>query len=247
MTVYSSFSDEFYVNVQLNTEMDLPSERETVLFFFEQLRKKYPSMKNFYNRERNEYILEEDKEGGSYRWATVEPRRIYSAFVNPPSIDEAAQQSAFVMDMVPHSLSVTPLDCESLSIIFGFDFNYRGNHNALIAEALGHHPVFEKIVEIPGTKLMSNEPSIIFSLDEDCQTRCRISVESRTTPEQMRTGDYAEEQLSVFVVVRHSGSLNEGQTYKSVLETLRKHGQNIVDGFVIDNILVPLQQHIAIK
>ena len=247
MTVYSSFSDEFYVNVQLSTEMDLPSERETVLFFFEQLRRKFPSMKNFYNRERNEYVLEEDKEGGHYRWATVEPRRVYSAFVNPPSVDDAFQQSSFIMDLVPHALSVTPLDCESLSFIFGFDFNYRGNHNALIADALGHYPVFEKLVDIPGTQLMSNEPSIIFALDELCQTRCRISVESRTTPYQLRTGDYAEDQLSVFVVVRHCGSMPDDQSYTTVLESLRKHCQNIVDGYVIDNILVPLQQHIAIK
>ena len=247
MSVYGSLSDDFYVNVQLNTEMDLPGERETVLFFFEQLRKKFPEMKNFYNRERNEYVLEEDKDKGHYRWASVEPRRIYSAFVNPPSVDEAFEQSRFIMDLVPHSLSVTPLDCESLSFIFGFDFTYRGNHNALIAEALGHHPVFEKLNDIPGTRLMSNEPSIIFSLDPECKYRCRVSVESRTSPYQIRTGDFSEDQLSVFVVVRYCDSLDPNQTYVSVLEQLQKHAQNVVDGYVVDNILVPLQQHIAIK
>ncbi len=247
MSVYGSLSDDFYVNVQLNTEMDLPGERETVLFFFEQLRKKFPEMKNFYNRERNEYVLEEDKDKGHYRWASVEPRRIYSAFVNPPTVDEAFAQGKFIMDLVPHALSVTPLDCESLSFIFGFDFTYRGNHNALIAEALGHHPVFEKLNDIPGTQLMSNEPSIIFSMDPECKIRCRISVESRTSPYQIRTGDFSEDQLSVFVVVRYCDSLEPKQSYASILEELQKHAQNVVDGYVVDNILVPLQQHIAIK
>ena len=247
MTVYSSFSDDFYVNVQLTTEMDLPTERETVLFFFEQMRRKFPSMKNFYARERNEYVLEEEKENGQYRWTTIEPRRIYSAYVNPPAIEDGYQQGAFVMDLVPHALSMTPLDCESLSFIVGFDFTYRGNHNLLIADALGHHPVFEKVTELPGMKLLSNEPSIMFALDDQCQTRCRISVESRTSPYQIKSGEYSEDQLSVFVVVRHCGSLGEKQTFGSVLESLREHCQKIVDGFVIDNILVPLQQHIAIK
>ena len=35
----------------------------------------------------------------------------------------------------PFSLSVSPLDCESLNIMFGFDFTYRGNHNQLLVEA----------------------------------------------------------------------------------------------------------------
>ncbi len=247
MNSYSSYSDDFYVNVQLNTEMELPSERETVLFFFEQLRRKFPSMKNFYNRERNEYILEEDKESGSYRWATVEPRRIYSACVNPGSIDDALDQGAFIMDLVPHALSVTPLDCESLSFIMGFDYTYRGNHNDLIAEALGNHPVFDRLPDLPGAKLLSNEPSIIFSLDDSCQTRCRIGIESRTTPYQLRTGEFSDDQLSVLIVVRHCGSLEGEQTYRSVLENLKQHCQAIVDQFLIENVLQPVQEHIAIK
>jgi hypothetical protein len=244
---YSSFSDDFYVNVQLNTEMDLPASRETVLFFFEQLRRKFPTMRNFYQREQGEFVLEEEKDQNIYRWATVESRRIYSAYVNPPTIDDAYDQAVYVLDLVPHALSVAPLDCESLSFIFGFDFTYRGNHNQLIADALGIHPAFERLLEIPGASLMSNEPSIIVSLDNDCRTRCRISIESRTTPYQMRTGEFPEDQLSVFVVVRHSGSLFGDETYVSILEKLRQHGQEIVDGYVVENILQPLQQHIAIK
>ena len=76
MSRYSTYSDDYYVNVNLNTEMDLPSSRETLLHYFEQIQKQYPTMRNFYNRERSEYVLEEDKERGHYRWATVEPRRL---------------------------------------------------------------------------------------------------------------------------------------------------------------------------
>ena len=83
MSKYGEYSDEFYVNMNLNTEMELPSSRDTLLHFFEQLQKKYPSMRNFYSRERGEYVLEEDKDPGHYRWATVEPKRICSGYVNP--------------------------------------------------------------------------------------------------------------------------------------------------------------------
>ncbi len=75
---YNSVSDDYYVNMNLNTEMELPQSRETVLHFFEQVKKSYPSMKNFYSRERGEFVLEEDKDKGEYRWASIENRRVCS-------------------------------------------------------------------------------------------------------------------------------------------------------------------------
>ena len=36
-----------------------------------------------------EFVLEEDKEQGKYRWATVEPRRVCSGYVNPETPQEA--------------------------------------------------------------------------------------------------------------------------------------------------------------
>ncbi len=68
MHPYSSLCDDFYVNINLSTEMDLPASRETILHFFERLQKEYPTMRNFYCREKGDFILEEDKESGSYRF-----------------------------------------------------------------------------------------------------------------------------------------------------------------------------------
>ena len=69
---YSSLSDDFYVNMNLSTEMDLPTDRESVLQFFERLQKQYPTMSNFYCREKGDFILEDDKDHGHYRWCTIE-------------------------------------------------------------------------------------------------------------------------------------------------------------------------------
>ena len=62
MGLYASLSDDFYVNLNLNTEMELPGSREAILHFFERMQKQYPSMKNFYSREKDEYVLEEEKD-----------------------------------------------------------------------------------------------------------------------------------------------------------------------------------------
>src|SRR5512147_2610537 len=98
-----TLSDDYYVNMNLNTEMDLPQSRESVLHFFEQVQKLYPRMRNFYSRERGEYVLEEEKDQGSYRWATVETRRVCSGYVNPLHSDDALEQHAKVLDIVPYA------------------------------------------------------------------------------------------------------------------------------------------------
>ena len=247
MSRYSSYSDDYYVNMNLNTEMDLPQSRETVLHFFEQIRKHYPAMRNFYGRERGEFVLEEDKEQGSYRWASIEPRRVSSGVINPSSLDDALKQHNMVLELVPFSLSVSPLDCESLNVMVGFDYTYRGNHNELLVEALGIIPAFERMTEIPGVSVICNEPSIQLALDEDCRVQCRLGVETRTSAYHVRTGEYPEEQLSVYLTARRYGSLDPGETYVAVMQRLVTVCRDLIDNYVADNVLQPLQRAIAIR
>lgn len=247
MNPYSSLCDDFYVNLNLSTEMELPSSRETILHFFERIQKEYPTMRNFYCREKGDFVLEEDKDNGQYRWTTIENRRICSGQVNPQTVEEALRQHQLVLELAPYMLSVSPLDCEALDLLFGFDFTYRGNHNQLVAEALEVSPALDRLVEFPGASVISYEPSITLSLDEDCRTQCRISVETRTTAYHVRTGEYPEEQLSVYVTARQYGSLDSGSTYQSTLEKLLGVCRELVDEYVMDHVLRPLQKTIALK
>src|SRR5205085_11919712 len=98
---YHTYCDDYYVNMNLNTEMDLPQTRDTVLHFFEQVKKTYPGMKNFYSRERTEFVLEEDKDKGDYRWTSIEARRVSSGYVNPASVEDAMKQHAFILELIP--------------------------------------------------------------------------------------------------------------------------------------------------
>ncbi len=178
MNQYSSVADDFYINMNLGTEMDLSGSRETILHYFEQVQKKYPEMRNFYSRDKGDYILEGDKEHGNYRWCSIETRRVCSGQVNPETVDSALEQHKLVLELAPYTLSVSPLDCEALDLLFGFDFSYRGNHNELIYEALGVSPSMERLASMPGATMISFEPAVTLSLDSECRTQCRLSVES---------------------------------------------------------------------
>ena len=135
MNGYSSLADDYYINVNLNTEMTLPQGRETVLGFFERVQKQYPTMRNFYTRDNGDFVLEEDKDHPHQRWISLEPRRICSGVIDPAEVEAAVEQHALVLRLVPYMLSVSPLECEALDYMMGFDFSYRGNHDELVAEA----------------------------------------------------------------------------------------------------------------
>ena len=247
MNRYESLCDDFYINMNLSTEMELPHNRETILHYFERIQKKYPQMRNFYCRDKHDFVLEEDKDRGQYRWCTTETRRVCSGQVNPESIEGVLEQHRLVLELAPYMLSVSPLDCESLDLLFGFDFTYRGNHNQLVHEALGVSPALERLADLPGARTLACEPSITLALDDECRTQCRVSVETRTTAYHIRTGDYPEEQLSVYVSARQYGSLPSDQTFVSSLDRLTKICTDLIDNYVIDSILTPLQRTIALK
>ena len=54
---------DFFANMYLQTEMRLPKNRETVLHFFEHIRRRYPKMSNFARR--GEFCLEQEKMMGN--------------------------------------------------------------------------------------------------------------------------------------------------------------------------------------
>ena len=244
---YRSLSDDYYINMNLNTEMELPQTRETILHYFEQIQKQYPTMRNFYSRDRGEFVLEEDKDRETYRWATIEPRRICSGQVNPDSVEQALRQHALALELAPYSLTISPLDCESLNVMFGFDYTYRGNHSELLAEVLGLPPALERMAEVSGATILGGEPFLQLALDEDCRTQCRVSVESRTNAIHVRTGEFPDEELSVYLTVRRYGSLDPGQTYVTAMRQLAEICQDLIDTYLVDSVLQPLQQAIAIK
>ena len=247
MLKYDTWCDEFYVNLHLNTEMDLPQNREAVLHFFEQIQKRFPKMQNFYTRDRGEYCIEEEKDGGRYRWVSTEPRRLCCGAVNPETLDSAVTLHRTVLELIPFELSVSHLDCESLNITLGFDYNYRGNQNELVCEALGLPPAFEKLSDVGGKATLSYEPSLLIAMDDECRTQCRIAVETRTTAFQVRSGEYSEDQLSVYLTVRRYDSLGSDENFGDELTRLANISEHIADTYLVENILKPLQKTIALK
>ena len=95
--------------------------------------------------------------------------------------------------------------------------------------------------------MINYEPSLTLSFDEECRTQVRVGIESRTNAFQVRTGEFGEEQLSVYVTARQYGSLDPDTTYVDGLERLTLLAREVVENCVIDQILRPLARTISLK
>lgn len=247
MERYHPDADEFFLNINLNTELPLPTGRDTVLHYFQQMKKGFPDLRNFFTRENGDLVLEGDKEAGSYRWVAIEQKRLASGHVNPEDLESSDRQHEMVLDLAPHLLTISELDCEALDVMFGFDFTYEGNHDEVVAEALGLGAGLEGLLEAQESRVLHFEPSLTLALDETCRLQARLAIETRTNAYQIRTGEFPEDQISVYFTIRQYWGNGPDRSFVDSYRRQREIGEEIVRDRVIPRIVQPLAQAIAAK
>jgi hypothetical protein len=245
---YNCLCDEFYLDMHINTELDLPTERDTILAFFERIQKQFPSMCSFYRRDNNEYCLEEDRDAGSYRWITLEVDRIGSGVVNPGNFEAAYSQDRLVLELAPYMLGVNHLDIDSLDVTFAMDFDYTGSHDEIIAEALFSTNPLSCLLDLPSASPIGFSPAVVVALSEDCRTQARIGVESKTSVvESRKHKDKSDEAISLFFTIRqYPSSTEKFDALKSFEHQCRLAAELMADK-IIPNFVQPLTSVIAQK
>jgi hypothetical protein len=249
----SSLCDDFYIDMYINTELDLPTQRDTILAFFERIQKQYPTMGCFYRHENNEYCLEEDRRLGQYRWVALELDRVGSGVVNPADFESAYSQDRLLLDLVPYMLGVSSLDIDSLDVAFAMDFDCFGSHDEVIAEALFGSSAFNCLSDIPGTRVVGFSPSIVVALSEDQCTQARISVESKTSvfePNLLgspygQKREEPEQAISLCLTVRQYPRIHEVFDPLKFFEYQCRLVEEIMVDRIVPNFVKPLIQTIA--
>lgn len=74
-----------------------------------------------------------------------------------------------------------------------------------------------------------------------------LAFETQTTAYQVRSGEYSEDQISVYLTVRRFDSLNADEEFGDELIRLSGICEKVADEFLVENILQPLQKTIALK
>lgn len=245
---YSSLCDEFFVDMHINTELDLPTERDTILTFFERIQKRFPSMANFFRREKNEYCLEQDHSTGQYRWVTLEKDRLGSGVANPSTFEDAYAQHKLVLELAPYMLGVNHLDIDSLDVTHAMDFDFFGSHDEVIAEALFNSTAFNCLLDLPQAKPLSLSPSVIIALSDDCRTQARISVESKTNisepGEKLQTSD---EAISLSLTIRQYPATDKKFDPLSSFKHQCQLAEELMAEKIVPNFVQPITNVIAQK
>jgi hypothetical protein len=245
-TSYGILCDDFYINMTLNTELELPTNRDTILHFFERIQRQYPTMSSFYQRASGDFCLDEDRESGSYRWVSVENNRICAGYVNPDSLEMADEMHKLILEVAPFALGVNHLDVNSLDLLFGMDFDFDGNHDEVLADALLKDSAFASLLDIHGSTALGFDPAILISLSEDCRLQARFSCESRTGAYQVRTGKYKEnDQISLYLSVRQYPLPTEKFSCLTSYEMQRDICIELMDDKMIPNFVQPVTGAIA--
>jgi hypothetical protein len=242
---YASFCQDFYINMRLNTQLNLPHNRETILHFFERVQKEFPSMTQFRRYDNGDFNLEEDRRSGSYRWVRLEAKRLVSGFVNPPELDSALRLHMFLLELAPYHLGISPLEIEHIEVLFGFDLSYRGNHDDIIIESLMPDSPLACLVDENGARPVDVQPSIAVSLSEDCRLQARVEVLTRTDNYQVRTGDYSEDEISVYLTVRRYWGDRPKDTLDGVFKDLFEKADHLSCERVIPRVVRPISSAIA--
>ena len=245
---FSSLCDDFYLDMCVNTELDLPKERDTILSFFERIRRQFPSMGCFYRRSTNEYCLEEDRAHGQYRWVSLETDRISSGVVNPPDMEMACSQHKLVLELIPYMLSVSNLDVDSLDVTFAMDFEYSGSHDEVIAEALLSQSAFKCLLDLPDAKPIGFSPAVVIALSEDDRTQARLCVESKTSVfEPGRKNQSEDEAISLSMTVRQYPKTTEKFDPSESFGFQCQLAHELMVEKIIPNFAQPLAETIAQK
>lgn len=241
---YAAFCEDFYINTRLGSGMTLPHTRETVLHFFERVQKQFPAMTRF-RRNDGELSLEEERSRDGYRWLSLEPKRLCSGQVNPVSIDQALAYHQFILEQAPFQLGISMLEVEYVDVLFGFDLAFTGNHDEIIAETLLAQSPLWALAEETGARPVDFQPSFTVSLSDDCRLQARMDVITRTNSYQVRTGDYSEEKISVYLNVRRYWGDRPQIALDQMILQLAEKADDLCGTCVIPRVLRPISEAIA--
>ena len=105
----------------------------------------------------------------------------------------------------------------------------------------------EGMLDVSGSRVLNFEPTITVSLDDSCRLQARLMVETRTNPYQVRRDEFPEDQITVYFTVRQYGSLDPEVSYEEKLDQLRLRCDELMESYVINQVLRPLQQAISTR
>jgi hypothetical protein len=231
--------------MRLGSQLALPHGRETLLHFFERVQKQFPAMSRFRKTEAGDFNIEEDRSGRSYRWTSLEQKRISAGHVNPQEIEDALRLHTSILETAPHFLGISPVEVDYLDVLFGFDLEFGGNHDEIIAESIFGDSPLACLSDVDGARAVDFQPTVTVALSDDCRLQARIDIVTRTNSYQVRTGDYSDDVISVYLILRRYWGDRPKEPMEEMFTKMAKRADVLAQQYIVPKILRPISSAIA--
>lgn len=241
--------NDFYINSRLFLKLDMALERETVLHFFDRLRKQYPCLSKLRRRGDRCVLLEEEDEGdkgGSHRWIRLDPRSLRFGHYSPEDTDQVRRFGDLVFTQAPYHLSFSDIDFDHLELVYGFDLEYCGNHDQLVAETFWGEQMGTGFLFGPGAAhIIDAQPYFGIALSPKCDLQAYVEVKSRTTTYEVRNDSYESQPISVLFTMRKYWGVEKPLTLADALGTLFDTADELATETIVPTFVNPLAAAIA--
>jgi hypothetical protein len=243
-TSFGALCTDFYVNQKLSLKMDLPTSRETVLDFFDRVRREFPQMDRF-RRYEGELALESPEQSSQYSWLALRRTTIRSGWVNPETLEQAYKLHRLVLEVAPYFLSIGPLDVEFMELVFGFDLRAERNRNNVVFEALmGDSPLASLIDPHASEVVIESQPFLGFALNDRCDVQAYVEIKTRTRTAEVAAGRFDDEPISIYLTVRQYGSLKKIEDMQTAFTALAGHIERLSEERLLPNVIMPIREAI---
>jgi len=243
-TSFGALCTDFYVNTKLSLKMDLPSERETLLHFFDRVRKTYPEMKRF-RRYDGEIALESSRRESQYSWLAMRRNSLRSGDVNPDTMESAHKLHRTILQTAPYHLTITPLDVDCLEVMFGFDLECGDNHDALIHQALYQDAPLGRLTDVENARLIDVQPVFGIALDEDGSRQAYFEAKTRPRSRRGSSKAYRGEPISILLTLRQYGPIDHVDELLPLYDDLAAQADTLVTDRLIPDMLMPIARLIT--
>lgn len=242
-----SMADEFYVSIRLYLKLEMEQSPETVLQFFDRLRRKYPLMTKMRRREADSLVLEESaEESTSRRWVRIEPDSLRFGHYMPTDLDDVREFGEFILSQAPYYLTFSEINYDHMELVYGFDLDYRGNHDQLVAETLyGDLPEGNFLVGGEGAHIIDAQPYWGIALTPDCDLQAYLEVKSRTSTYEVRSGHFDPQPISVYLTLRKYWGVNPPESPGGAMTMLFDEADQLATDRIVPTFVNPLAAAIA--
>jgi hypothetical protein len=244
---FSATCDDFSISARLFLKLDLALSRETVLHFFDRIRKEYPSLARLRRRSNDSLVLEENAQADqARRWIRLERDSLRLGCANPQDLQEAKRFGQLVFQQAPYHLTLGDLDYDHLEVIFGFELEYEGNHDQLVAETLfADHPIAAFLLGDEVYHAIDAQPFYGVALSPACDIQAYLELKSRTSSYEVRTGQYEAQPLGVCLTLRRYWGFGSADGPEQVFEQLFHQAEQLAADKAVPLVVAPLAQAIA--